>query len=973
MSNKTYLRYSQSDSFGVVASHESCIVSDSKGQFAITSGVQDVLLWNLKSSELSHRFKGDNDLRETCVIVLSNDDKLMAVGHASGIVNLWNFETKDLLVSLNGHKHAVTSLRFSSDSTRLVSGGRDTDIIVWDVVGRTGLFRLRGHKEMVTDLRFVADSNSQLFSSSKDTLIKCWDLETQHCVNTFVGHRSPVWSIDMNKSGDRLVTVSSDNLIRAFSLVSKELQESEIAQLDSTDTAVTETVDAPRQLGAPWQLMQGGLTRQSNERGQTISYSRDGSLLAVQSAGKTLEVYRVRTRDEVEKKIKRRLKRIREKKGSETSESSQPQLTDELQLLASLKTDHKMRSFAFGKSSSTRAQVIISFTTNCVEIYKLDVESDDVEEEDEDDKKKRKRGFEVSMDRTRTIELPGHRSDVRGIAISGDDTLLLTAASGAAKLWNVKSKTCIRTLPSGYSLCCAFVPGDMHALIGTKTGHLLLFNLSSGQVLSDIAAHDDALWSIDVRPDGKGFVTGSADKQVKFWEFDMVYPNGVKKEESSSSESSDSDSDTSEDPKRMKTEPRNSEGVLDVVHVRTLKVNEDVMCVKYSHHRSSARLMLAVALLDSTVKLFHEDSLKFALSLYGHKLPVLSMDISSDNSLIITGSADKNVKVWGLDFGDCHKSFFAHDASVMSVRFVPRTHYFFTAGKDQRIRYWDADKFEMILSLDGHVGEVWSLAVASDGGFIASSGHDKSLRLWERSADIVFIDEEKEKELEKKFDEKLLADVDQAKVGTASVAVIAAGGATEAESGIASRKTNETLRAGERLMEALDIADEAKLKLKTYLEDLEYETERLTDEERKKLEKSGKPLIPVPTPNLMMMGRTPCDYVIHVLRSIKQNELDEALLVQPFSYALRLFSYLHEILSHEIEKQDIEVTAKVSIALVKIHFKQLVATETLRAKMADMKVSLRLKLQEVQDILGTNVAALRSLKTQIAETSMSRF
>lgn len=54
------------------------------------------------------------------------------------------------------------------------------------------------------------------------------------------------------------------------------------------------------------------------------------------------------------------------------------------------------------------------------------------------------------------------------------------------------------------------------------------------------------------------------------------------------------------------------------------------------------------------------DSLKLFLSLYGHKLPVLCMDISSDGDLIVTGSADKNMKIWGLDFGDCHKSIFAH-------------------------------------------------------------------------------------------------------------------------------------------------------------------------------------------------------------------------------------------------------------------------------------------------------------------------
>ena len=63
-------------------------------------------------------------------------------------------------------------------------------------------------------------------------------------------------------------------------------------------------------------------------------------------------------------------------------------------------------------------------------------------------------------------------------------------------------------------------------------------------------------------------------------------------------------------------------------------------------------------------------------------------DISDDDALLVTASADKNIKVWGMDFGDCHKSFFAHDAAVMAVRFVPKTHYFFSAAKDGRVRYW---------------------------------------------------------------------------------------------------------------------------------------------------------------------------------------------------------------------------------------------------------------------------------------------
>ena len=52
--------------------------------------------------------------------------------------------------------------------------------------------------------------------------------------------------------------------------------------------------------------------------------------------------------------------------------------------------------------------------------------------------------------------------------------------------------------------------------------------------------------------------------------------------------------------------------------------------------------------------------------MYGHKLPVLCLDISYDSSLLITGSADRNVKIWGMDFGDCHKSIFAHDDRYVS-------------------------------------------------------------------------------------------------------------------------------------------------------------------------------------------------------------------------------------------------------------------------------------------------------------------
>jgi U3 small nucleolar RNA-associated protein 12 len=75
------------------------------------------------------------------------------------------------------------------------------------------------------------------------------------------------------------------------------------------------------------------------------------------------------------------------------------------------------------------------------------------------------------------------------------------------------------------------------------------------------------------------------------------------------------------------------------------------------------------------------------------------MDICYDSTIICTGSADRNIKIWGMDFGDCHRSLFAHEDTVTSIKFVPKTHYFFSCGKDGGIKQWDADSFERIQTL----------------------------------------------------------------------------------------------------------------------------------------------------------------------------------------------------------------------------------------------------------------------------------
>ena len=113
---------------------------------------------------------------------------------------------------------------------------------------------------------------------------------------------------------------------------------------------------------------------------------------------------------------------------------------------------------------------------------------------------------------------------------------------------------------------------------------------ASSAVTAVADAHTGAVWALQVRPDGRGLVTGSADQSVKFFDFEVRQQP----------------SETTEAPTKT----------LALVHTRTLKMTDDVLSVRIS---PDGRL-LAVALLDSTVKVFFADSLKFFLSLYGHKV-----------------------------------------------------------------------------------------------------------------------------------------------------------------------------------------------------------------------------------------------------------------------------------------------------------------------------------------------------------------
>ncbi|GAX85058.1 hypothetical protein CEUSTIGMA_g12478.t1, partial [Chlamydomonas eustigma] len=654
---KAYLRYDFASAFGVITSAGNPEF-DAEGKHIYTTSLENISVWNVKqgtkvsSLAPSSSTTPTQGAAEATVIARAKKSQLLAVGYSDGTVRLWDLTTSLCTVTLKGHKSSVTALRYHPSGSLLASGSKDTDLILWDVVEETGLYRLRGHKDQITDLVFLTRGN-RLISCSKDGLVKVWDLSTQHCSQTVAGYKAEVWSLDLDPQERRLVTGSTDHELRVFQVVGLEEEEeaNHVSAAEPTTVSGKGEADGKKagdvRTGHHYCLRaMGSVKRQAggHERVSRLRFDEAGTMLACLGTGKSVELFRIRSEAESKKKLKRRKKRRREKMQKKSDKENdneeqeemeeqedvekegenEPRATDEFEPFQVVACKSKIRSFAFAPSAALRnakqagskgsgsgggrdclARLALSLSNNVLELVDVLAPAGLLRSE---------KGFnleEVTQEVVQKLDQGGHRADIRTVALSNDDQQLLSASNNAVKVWNPQTGACLATMESGYGLCTLFAPGNSHAVLGTKEGKLEVFDLgASTRSHVEEDAHDGPIWSLCALPDRTGFVSGSADKTVKFWQWKVVVSgDGLKQ--------------------------------LRLQHIRTLKMADDVLCVRVS---PDSRL-LAVSLLDSTIKVFYLDTLKFFLSLYGHKLPVLCMDISSDSTLLVSGSADKNIKV----------------------------------------------------------------------------------------------------------------------------------------------------------------------------------------------------------------------------------------------------------------------------------------------------------------------------------------
>jgi WD40 repeat protein len=191
-------------------------------------------------------------------------------------VTVWDTDTGRLVATLRGHNDEVSSVAFTPDGKRLVSGGFDCTAILWDVATSKVIRRFRGHIGEILGVAVSPDGKHLLTCSGKlgpvagngpdkdkieekkpepprapDNKPRLWDLATGLELRPLRGHWHVVLGVAFSPDGRRALSGGMDKTVRLWDVATGEVIRTFQGHGYGVQ-AVAFTPDGRRALSASW-------------------------------------------------------------------------------------------------------------------------------------------------------------------------------------------------------------------------------------------------------------------------------------------------------------------------------------------------------------------------------------------------------------------------------------------------------------------------------------------------------------------------------------------------------------------------------------------------------------------------------------------------------------------------------------------------------------------------------------------------
>ncbi|EIN10362.1 Trp-Asp repeats-containing protein [Punctularia strigosozonata HHB-11173 SS5] len=192
-------------------------------RFAVTSATR-VQIYAPRTQKVTKTISRFKDIaRSGCIRV---DGKLLVAGDDTGLIQVFDVNSRAILRTLDSHKQPVHVTKFSTQNpTQVLSCSDDTTVKLWDVPSQAAVNTFISHTDYVRSGQ-VAPSNPHLIlTGSYDATVRLYDARTNECEMVLGGSSSssgsakvPVEQVLMFPSGT-VALASAGPILRVYDLV----------------------------------------------------------------------------------------------------------------------------------------------------------------------------------------------------------------------------------------------------------------------------------------------------------------------------------------------------------------------------------------------------------------------------------------------------------------------------------------------------------------------------------------------------------------------------------------------------------------------------------------------------------------------------------------------------------------------------------------------------------------------------------
>ena len=327
---------------------------------------------------------------------------------------------------------------------------------------------------------------------------------------------------------------------------------------------------------------------------------------------------------------------------------------------------------------------------------------------------------------------------VDSVAFSPDDTQIICALRWGATIQVFDASTGqVQRNMTGHTGCVrtvAFSPGGDLVVSGSMDTTIKIWSAITGEMRADLNGHTGCVRSVAFSADGSTFVSGSEDCTVKLWNtitgrmqanLNTDFVNSVAFSPDGRTVISGSRDGTVKMWDTATTELRHE--VTDPDAQRPNYVG--ITSVAFS--RDGSRVVSGSETISIWNVITGRQELRFGYySVFNYPTSVI---FSSDGRWVIAGSSTR-IQVWNAYTGEMHAELKGHSGRVSSLAVSSDGSRIISGAADRTIRIWNMTMLETQASTttmgESHAGPVTSISFSRDGSQVVSGSKDETARVW---------------------------------------------------------------------------------------------------------------------------------------------------------------------------------------------------------------------------------------------------